>query len=66
MEAGDKVGTKTGYEYLAPSPPLDKVVSPNITHHAFKVFNRGGWEPRLITIACNGLERKAHAEALAN
>jgi hypothetical protein len=42
MEAGDKVGTKTGYEYLAPSPPLDKAVSPNITHHALKSLTEEG------------------------
>jgi hypothetical protein len=56
IEAGDKVGSQTGYEYLAPSPTTDKVVGPN-TKSRTTVFTRIGWELRLITSTCNSLRR---------
>ena len=57
IKAGDKVGSQTGYEYLAPSPTTDKVVGPN-TKSRTTVFTRNGWELRLITSTYNNLGRE--------
>jgi hypothetical protein len=56
IEAGGKIGSKTGYEYLAPSLTTHELVSPNTQPHA-SVFRRDGWDLRLITSACNCQKR---------
>ncbi len=56
IEAGQEIGSKTGYEYLAPNLTTRQFSGPN-TKLRTSVFRKDGWALRLITSTCNGRER---------
>jgi hypothetical protein len=64
MEAGDQFESRTGYEYLTPSPTVAKVMSPNTTVRT-SVIHGAGWEQRLTPNTYNYPKRRQSESALA-